>query len=149
VQKADRSPAVSTDIQQYSSRLSTAHEIQRVVDLVERKFVRHDAIVADPAGFGEAHQSRDIARVRRIYVGLSAAQEGSWRTFFDRVRNLKVSLSVVGSSGAAASANAFDVYVEGVYTFDNVSTGRPERRLVTFQATLARDATGWHITAIH
>jgi len=114
-------------------------------------------VAADPrpdagkmiADYAAALESRDIARVRRIYVGLSAAQEGSWRTFFDRVRNLKVSLSVVGSSGAAASANAFDVYVEGVYTFDNVSTGRPERRLVTFQATLARDATGWHITAIH
>jgi len=114
-------------------------------------------VAADPrpdaekmiADYAAALESRDIARVRRVYLGLSAAQEGSWRTFFDRVRNLKVTLSVVGSSAADASANAFDVFVEGVYTFDNVSTGRPERRLVTFQATLARDATGWHITAIH
>jgi len=101
------------------------------------------------ADYASALESRDIARIRRVYLGLTAAQEGSWRTFFDRVRNLKVSLSVVGSSVADASADAFDVYVEGVYTFENVSTGRPERRLVTFEATLARDATGWHITAIH
>jgi hypothetical protein len=95
--------------------------------------------------YAGALESRDIEQVRRAYPGLTAAQQESWRGFFDRVRNLKANLSVATLTVAGASA---DATVSGVYEYDNASTGRPERRPVTFRATLARDASGWRITAI-
>jgi len=100
------------------------------------------SVVAD---YAVALESRDIGQVRHAYPGLTATQQGSWQTFFDRVRNLKANLSVASMSVADASAEAT---VSGVYEYDNASTGRAERRPVTFHATLARDANGWRITAI-
>jgi len=97
------------------------------------------------ASYAAALESRDIGQVRRAYPGLSTAQQGSWQTFFDRVRNLKASLSVASLSVTDASADAI---VNGVYEYDNASTGRAERRPVTFRATLQRDASGWRITAV-
>lgn len=97
------------------------------------------------ADYAVALESRDIAQVRHAYPGLTAAQEGSWRTFFDSVRNLKAGLAVASLSLSDTSA---DATVSGVYEYDNASTGRVERRPVTFRVTLARDASGWRITAI-
>jgi hypothetical protein len=111
------------------------------------------AVAADPrpdiekviADYATALESRDVEQVRHAYPGLTTAQQGSWQTFFDRVRNLKTTLSVTSLNVAAVSA---DATVSGVYEYDNASTGRAERRPVTFHATLARDANGWRITAI-
>jgi hypothetical protein len=111
------------------------------------------AVAADPrpdiqnviADYAAALESRDIGQVRHAYPGITAAQQGSWQTFFDRVRNLKANLSVTSLSVGDASAEAT---VSGVYEYDNASTGRAERRPVTFHATLARDASGWRISAI-
>jgi serine/threonine protein kinase len=97
------------------------------------------------AGYAGAIESRDIEQVRHAYPGLTTAQQGSWQTFFDRVRNLKATLTVATLNLTATTA---DAGVSGVYEYDNASTGRPERRPVTFRAILARDAGGWRITAI-
>src|SRR5438477_2727 len=101
-----------------------------------------EKVIAD---YATAIESRDIEQVRHAYPGLTTAQQGSWQTFFDRVRNLKATLTVANLSLTATTA---DAGVSGVYEYDNASTGRPERRPVTFRATLARDAGGWRITAI-
>src|SRR5207249_1450188 len=99
------------------------------------------------ASYAAALESRDIEQVRRVYPGLTAAEQGSWQTFFDRVRNLKATLSVASLSVTGGGASA-DATVSGVYEYDNASTGRGERRPVTFRATLQRDASGWQITVI-
>src|SRR3989442_10682709 len=111
------------------------------------------AVAADPrpdiqkliADYAAALESRDIEQVRHAYPGMTVAQQGSWQTFFDRVRNLKANLGITSLNLANASA---DATISGVYEYDNAGTGRAERRPVTFRATLARDANGWHITAI-
>jgi len=111
------------------------------------------SVAADPrpdiqkviADYATAIESQDIEQVRRGYPGITAAQQGSWQTFFDRVRNLKATLSIANLTITGASA---DATVNGVYEYDNASTGRAERRPVTFRATLGRDANGWRITAI-
>src|SRR5438874_3498814 len=95
--------------------------------------------------YARALESRDIEQVKRAYPGLTAAQQDSWQRFFDRVRNLKASLSVSGISVAGATA---DVLVSGTYEYDNAGTGRPEQRPVTFRATVTRDANGWRLTTI-
>jgi hypothetical protein len=97
------------------------------------------------AEYAAALESRDIEQVRHAYPGMTAAQQGSWQTFFDRVRNLKATLGIAGLNVTGASA---DATISGVYEYDNASTGRAERRPVTFRATLARDGNGWRITAI-
>ena len=113
------------------------------------------AVAADPrpdiqkviADYATALESRDVEQVRHAYPGLTVAQQGSWQTFFERVRNLKASLSVASLNVAGEGASA-DASVSGLYEYDNASTGRAERRLVTFRATLTRDTNGWRITAI-
>jgi len=95
--------------------------------------------------YARALESRDIEQVKRAYPGLTTAQQDSWQRFFDRVRNLKASLSVSGISVAGATA---DVLVSGTYEYDNAGTGRPEQRPVTFRATVTRDANGWRLTTI-
>jgi serine/threonine-protein kinase len=110
-------------------------------------------VAADPrpdiekviADYSAALESRDIDQVRHAYPGMTTAQQGSWQTFFDRVRNLKATLTIASLNVAGASA---DATVSGVYAYDNASTGRAERRPITFRATLARDGSGWRITAI-
>jgi ketosteroid isomerase-like protein len=99
------------------------------------------------ADYATALESRDIEQLRHTYPGMTAAQQASWQTFFDRVRNLKATLGIASLTVAAGGASA-DATVSGVYEYDNASTGRPERRPVTFRATLARDPNGWRITAI-
>jgi len=101
-----------------------------------------EKVIADYAG---ALESRNIEQVRHAYPGLTGAQQGSWQTFFDRVRNLKANLAIANLNIAGASA---DATVSGVYEYDNASTGRPERRPVTFRMTLTRDANSWRITAV-
>jgi serine/threonine protein kinase len=97
--------------------------------------------------YAAALETRDIEQVRRAYPGITAAQQASWRTFFDRVRNLNATLSIANLNVTGGGASA-DATVSGVYEYDNAGTGRAERRPVTFHATLARDANGWRITAI-
>ena len=53
---------------------------------------------------GRALESRDIEQVKRAYPGLTAAQQDSWQRFFDRVRNLRASLSISGISVAGVTA---------------------------------------------
>lgn len=112
-------------------------------------------VAADPrpdiqkviADYATALESRNVEQLRLTYPGMTAAQQGSWQTFFDRVRNLKATLSIANLNVAGGGASA-DATVSGVYEYDNAGTGRAERRPVTFRATLARDGNGWRITAI-
>ena len=103
-------------------------DIQRVIDIYAR-----------------ALESRDVDQVRHAYPGLTAGQQQSWKGFFESVRNLKADLTVTAVSYSGASAEAI---VSGVYAYDNSSTGRAERRPVTFRAILAVDSTGWRLTMI-
>ena len=95
--------------------------------------------------YARALESRDVNQVRHAYPGLTPAQQQSWQDFFQSTRNLKAGLTVsaVHLSGLAAEA-----IVSGVYEYDNASTGRGERRAVTFRALLVVDSAGWRLTAI-
>ncbi len=95
--------------------------------------------------YARALESRDVERVRSAYPGLTMAQQQSWKGFFESVRNLKAGLTVTGVTFAGVTAEAI---VSGVYEYDNASSGRTERRPVTFRALLAVDSTGWRITTI-
>src|SRR5215212_5572607 len=50
-----------TNVEQDASRSSAAHEVERLIDVLEPKLVSDDTFVADLAGLSEAHQPRDVA----------------------------------------------------------------------------------------
>ena len=84
-------------------------------------------------------------RVRRVYPGLSASQQQGWEDFFKAVRNLKADLRVTTVDVQGETADAL---VDGVYVFDNATTGRAERRPVTFHASFVAEPAGWRLNAI-
>ena len=95
--------------------------------------------------YARALESRDVGQVRRAYPGLTSAQQQSWQDFFQSVRNLKAGLTVTAVHLSGLTAEAI---VSGVYEYDNATTGRAERRPVTFRAVLAVDSSGWRLTTI-
>ncbi|TLY49251.1 MAG: hypothetical protein E6K55_13230 [Gemmatimonadetes bacterium] len=95
--------------------------------------------------YARALETRDVDQVRHAYPGLTTAQQQSWKGFFESVRNLKAGLTVTAVSFVGVNAEAI---VTGVNAYDNASTGRAERRPVTFRALLAVDSTGWRLTTI-
>ena len=103
-------------------------------------------IEASIAAFARALESREIGQVRRAYPGLSAQQQQDWEGFFKAVRNLKANLSV---GNVDVKDNTAEAVVSGVYEFDNATTGRFERRPVTFRASLVSDAGAWRLSTIN
>src|SRR5437879_4723173 len=95
--------------------------------------------------YARALESRDVGQVRRAYPGLTSPQQQSWQDFFQSVRNLKAGLTVTAVRLSGLTA---ETIVSGVYEYDNATTGRAERRPVTFRAILAVDSGGWRLTAI-
>jgi hypothetical protein len=98
------------------------------------------------AEYARALESREVGQVRRAYPGLTTAQQQGWEDFFRAVRTLKASLTVTALNVAGGTA---DAVVSGVYEYENATTGRAERRPVTFRATLVPDSPGWRLSAIH
>jgi serine/threonine protein kinase len=103
-------------------------------------------IEASIAAYARALESRDIGQVRRAYPGLTARQQQVWEDFFKAVHNLKANLSV---GNVDVKDNTAEAAVSGVYEFDNATTGRLERRPVTFRASLVSDAGAWRLSTIH
>ncbi|HYU89935.1 MAG TPA: serine/threonine-protein kinase [Gemmatimonadales bacterium] len=95
--------------------------------------------------YARALESRDVGQVRRAYPGLTSAQQQSWQDFFRSTRNLKAGLTVTAVHLSGLTAEAI---VSGLYEYDNASTGRAERRPVTFRAVLVVDSGGWRLTTI-
>jgi ketosteroid isomerase-like protein len=95
------------------------------------------------ATYAQALQSRDINAVKRIAPGLGPQALQGWRDFFQRVRDLRVSLHVrhVDASGATAQVD-----VSGTSEF--VQDGQNVSQPMNFRATLERGADGWRITAL-
>jgi serine/threonine protein kinase len=97
------------------------------------------------AAYARALESRDTGQVRRVYPGLSASQQRGWGDFFKAVRNLKANLRV---TTVTVQGEIADAVVDGVYVFDNATTGRVERRPVTFHASFVAEPAGWRLNAI-
>ena len=121
-------------------------------------FLRRGAVVETPpvagprlaieetvASLARALESRNLARVRQVYAGMTPQQAQEWGEFFMGARNLRVNLRVTSLDERGDEA---DAGIEGAYTYENLETGRGERRPVSFQATLAREGTSWRLTSL-
>jgi len=100
------------------------------------------ALIGD---YARALESRDLAEIRRVYPGLTSAEQGTFSQFFESVSDLKAGLTINRLIIAGGSADAF---VSGVYEYRDSKTGRSRRDTTSFRATLLQDSTGWHLTAI-
>ncbi|HEY6210191.1 MAG TPA: hypothetical protein VIW28_14100, partial [Gemmatimonadales bacterium] len=101
-----------------------------------------ESVIGD---YARALESLDLAQVRRVYPGLTAEQQRGWKQFFESVRRLKASLTVTAVNVASGTAEAT---VSGVYDYENATTGRAERRPVTFRAILVEEPGGWRLSVI-
>jgi len=101
-----------------------------------------ESVIGD---YARALESLDLAQVRRVYPGLTASQQQGWKQFFESVRKLKASLTVTAVNATGGTAEAI---VSGVYDYENATTGRAERRPVTFRAILVAEPGGWRLSVI-
>ncbi len=95
--------------------------------------------------YARALESRDLAEIRRVYPGLTSAEQATFSQFFESVSELKAGLTINRLIIAGGSADAF---VSGVYEYRDTKTGRSRRDTTSFRATLLQDSTGWHLSAI-
>jgi hypothetical protein len=90
-------------------------------------------------------ESQNVDNIRRIYPGMTAAQQRGWDQFFHMVRDVKAQLSVANldiSNGVA------EAQMTGSYTYLNSSTRQTEQRPVAFHVSLRREPAGWRITQV-
>jgi hypothetical protein len=97
------------------------------------------------AAYGPAVESQSVDNIRRLYPGMTAAQQRGWEQFFQAVRDVKAQLSVANLEVSNGTAEA---QMTGSYTYLNSSTQETERRPIAFHVSLRREATGWRITQV-
>jgi hypothetical protein len=97
------------------------------------------------AAYSRAIESGSVDEIRRVYPGITAAQQQQWNGFFRSVRNFKARLAVDQLSVAGANA---ETHISAVYAYESRSSGQADRQNLTLQATLTRDASGWRLTSI-
>jgi serine/threonine protein kinase len=129
--RAGAASAPSAASESASAAPSLAEQRAAIADVIE--------------SYGRAIEARDMAAIRKVYPGITAAQQRDWQQFFSTVQNVKVSLAVAQLDITGATA---DARIAGTYTYANTSTRRSEEQRVSFRATLRRDAGAWRLTAI-
>jgi len=93
--------------------------------------------------FRLAIESSDIERLRQAYPGMTAAEEGSWQTFFANASDLSATFRILAIDTRPQAASAT---VEATYVF---RSDRQQRQTVTLTASFERGPDGWRLTAIH
>jgi predicted Ser/Thr protein kinase len=103
------------------------------------------AIESVIAEYARAIGSRDVAAIRRVYPGLTTAQQRAWEQFFESVDTVNASFSITQLDLSDGTAEAS---VVGTYDYLNTRSGRAEHRPVSFRATLRREGAAWRISAV-
>jgi hypothetical protein len=97
------------------------------------------------AAYTAAVESQNVDNIRRLYPGMTPAQQRGWEQFFQTVRDVKAQLTVSSLDVANGAAEA---QMTGTYTYLNRSTRENERQSITFRVSLRRDQGGWKITQV-
>jgi hypothetical protein len=157
-QRSDAMVQLATAVSLWAEAERLSRSRAAVRDTQQRRAAQQPSVPVAPPGpvdprpdiqkviddYARALESRDVNQVRHAYPGLTWAQQQSWQDFFQSVHNLKAGLTVTAVHLAGLTAEAI---VSGVYDYDNATTGRAERRPVTFRAILSMDG-GWRLTTI-
>lgn len=95
--------------------------------------------------YASAIESQSLDNIRRVYPGMTTAQQQKWEQFFEMVRDVKAQLSIASLDVANGTAEA---QMTGTYTYLNSSTRQTEQQATAFHATLRREAAGWRISQV-
>jgi hypothetical protein len=101
-------------------------------------------IVAVVGDYARAIEARDLGALRRIYPGMTPAQQSAFEDFFKSVRTLRAGFT---TSNLQIDAGTAEVRLNGTYDFVTGS-GKAEHQPLTLQATLKRDQNGWRFVSI-
>jgi serine/threonine protein kinase len=95
--------------------------------------------------YARAIASRDVASVRRVYPGLTAAQQRAWEQFFQSTEQIQADLSIAAMEQSGATA---DVSVAGNFDYLLRGSQRRENRPVFFRATFRREGGAWRMVTV-
>lgn len=101
-------------------------------------------IAAVVTQYAKAIESRDVGELKRLYPGMSSAQESAFEDFFRSVRSLRAAFSVSNLQVDGTSAEA---RLSGTYDFVTPN-GRNEHQPLTLQAVLRKEGSGWRFVSI-
>ena len=94
--------------------------------------------------YADAIGTRQVAEVRKVYVGMTSQQQSNWESFFSSVRSIKATLSITSLDVSGATAVA---RLTGAYEFVT-RTGRADRQPAAFEATFQRDGERWTLQRV-
>ena len=95
--------------------------------------------------YARAIGTRSVAEVKKVYPGMTAAQQSAWESFFGSVRSMNATFEIAALDVSGASATA---KMTGTYEFVT-RAGRVDRQPASFEAALVRDGDRWRIEQIH
>lgn len=94
-------------------------------------------VIAAARNFAAAFGTRDIARVRSAYPGMTPHEEAGWREWFGR--GLSLSVGFVVQSGPELHGDSARMEFTLPLRYSR------QRHCMTFQATMRRDAGSWYL----
>ncbi|MDQ4079165.1 MAG: serine/threonine protein kinase [Gemmatimonadota bacterium] len=95
--------------------------------------------------YARAIASRDVDAVRRVYPGLTVAQQRAWEQFFQSTEQIQADLSIAAMEQTGSTA---DVSVAGNFDYLLRGSQRRENRAAFFRATFRREASGWRMVTV-
>jgi hypothetical protein len=95
--------------------------------------------------YATALESRNLAKVRLAYPGLTPAQAQELGTWLLKTKDLRARLRVTTFEHDGDRA---DASVEGTYEYFDLKSGRSEREPVTLQAVLESSGGSWRLVSI-
>jgi serine/threonine protein kinase len=88
--------------------------------------------------------TRQVAEVKRVYVGMTPQQQSSWEGFFSSIRSITANLAITSLEVNGATAVA---RLTGAYEYVT-RAGRSERQPASFQATFQREGDRWTLQSV-
>ena len=95
------------------------------------------------AAYARAIEARNVAEMRRLYPGMTAAQQQGWEQFFRSVRNIQATLAITRYE---VSNDVGELSVGGGYDYDG--SGGRQHQPASFRATVAPEGGGWKFRTI-
>ena len=125
-------PLASARVDSSPPRVATPRESPRV------------AVTNVVSAYARAIASRNVIELKRIYPGMTPAQQSAWESFFASVRSMTASLEIAAFAASDSTAVA---QVTGVYEFVT-RAGRSERQPASFEATFTREGERWRMQTV-
>jgi hypothetical protein len=95
--------------------------------------------------YARAIASRDVAAIRRVYPGLTPAQQRAWEQFFQSTEQIQADLSIASMEQSGSSA---EVSVAGSFDYVLRGSDRREHRTVFFRSSFKREGGTWRMVTV-